>query len=38
MTSVLHQSDTLCQKGRYYSDEGRESNQRIIRGEWDILV
>jgi hypothetical protein len=30
MNSVLHQSDTLCQRGRYYSYEGRESNQRII--------
>jgi hypothetical protein len=29
MTSVLHQSDTLCQRGRYYSYEGRE---RVIRG------
>jgi hypothetical protein len=30
MTSMLHQSDTLCQRGRYYSYEGRESNQRLI--------
>jgi hypothetical protein len=29
MTSLLHQSDTLCQRGRYYSYEGRESNQRL---------
>jgi hypothetical protein len=29
MTSVLHQSDTLCQRGIYYSYEGRESNQRL---------
>jgi hypothetical protein len=30
MTSVLHQSDTRFQRGRYYSYEGRESNQRLI--------
>jgi hypothetical protein len=35
MTSVLHQSDTLCQRGRYYSDEGRESNQRLRNTEKD---
>jgi hypothetical protein len=29
MTSVLHQSDTLCQRRRYYSYEGRESNHEI---------
>jgi hypothetical protein len=30
MTSVLHQRDTHFQRGRYYSYEGRESNQRFI--------
>jgi hypothetical protein len=29
MTSVLHQSDTLFQRGRDSSDAGRESNQRL---------
>jgi hypothetical protein len=33
MTSMFHQSDTLCQRGRYYSDEGRESNQRLRNTE-----
>jgi hypothetical protein len=32
MTSTLNQSDILCQKDRDYSDEGRESNQRKIKG------
>jgi hypothetical protein len=31
MTLVLHQSDTLYQRGIYYSYEGRESNQRLIK-------
>jgi hypothetical protein len=35
MTSVLHQSGTLCQRGIYYSDEGRESNQRLRNTEND---
>jgi hypothetical protein len=30
MTSVLHHSDTLCQREIYYSYEGRESNHRLI--------
>jgi hypothetical protein len=29
MNSRLHHSNTLCQRGRYYSYEGRESNQRL---------
>jgi hypothetical protein len=29
ITSKLHQSDTLFQRGRYYSYEGRESNERL---------
>jgi hypothetical protein len=29
MNLVLHQSDTPFQRGRYYLDEGRESNQRL---------
>jgi len=29
MTSLLHESDTLCQRGIYYSYEGRESNQSL---------
>jgi hypothetical protein len=29
MTLVLHQSDSLCQRGIYYSYEGREINQRL---------
>jgi hypothetical protein len=33
MTSVLHHSDTLFQRGRYYSYEGRESNQRLRNTE-----
>jgi hypothetical protein len=28
--AIWLQSDTLCQRGRYYSYEGRESNQRLI--------
>jgi hypothetical protein len=30
MTSMLHQSDTLFERGRYYSYAGRESNHRLI--------
>jgi hypothetical protein len=30
MTSMLNQSDTLFQRGRYYSYEGRASNGRLI--------
>jgi hypothetical protein len=33
MTSVLHQSDTLFQRGIYYSYEGRERNQRLKNKE-----
>jgi hypothetical protein len=32
MPSTLHQSGILCQRERYYSDEGRESNERNIKG------
>jgi hypothetical protein len=35
MTSVLHQSDTLFQRGRDSSNAGRESNQRLRNTEKD---
>jgi hypothetical protein len=28
--NLIQLSDTLCQRGRYYSYEGKESNQRLI--------
>jgi hypothetical protein len=35
MPSTLHQTDILCQRGIYYSDEGKESNQRLRNIEKD---
>jgi hypothetical protein len=32
MQSILHHSDILCQRERDYSDEGRDNNQRNIKG------
>jgi hypothetical protein len=32
---VCPKSDTICQRGRYYSDEGRERNQMFINIDKD---
>jgi hypothetical protein len=35
--STLHQSDTLCQRGRDYLYKGRESNQKFRNTEKDEM-